>query len=636
MPAPIRVAVAQFQPRKGDYPGNCARLGALFAQVAAQTPQPRVLHLPEAALSGYFVEGGVEDVAVSAGQLAADLDAAWREAVGSVAEGHPRTLDLVVGFYERFEHTLYNSAAYLTLGADVGGRVLHVHRKLFLPTYGLFDEHRFVEPGLDLGAFDTPWGRAALLVCEDAWHSLTGLISALDGAQVIFVSAAAPARGAAPRSDGLDGPASVARWERLIRDIAEEHGVFVSLANLTGSEGGKIFQGGSFVSGPHGDVRARCPALREAMTTVELDLDDIGRARADQSLLADLRAHLPHLLEELQRVHDGRRSAPARYDAPRAPEGAPGAGRHDAARGGSAPDSAITSAPARVTAGAVIPIVASETHGRSAPPALDIDPDLVEGWLVGFLRDEFSRRGFTNAVLGLSGGIDSAVVAALCARALGPGHVHGLLMPYRTSHPDSQAHAELVARTLGIHTQLMPISAAVDGYLAQEPDADAARRGNVMARTRMLVLFDQSAKLRALPVGTGNKSERLLGYFTWHADDSPPVNPIGDLYKTQVWALARHLGVPREVVEKPPSADLVEGQTDEGDFGVRYATADHILNWLLHGWQASALPARGFAPHEVELVRRRLDGTHWKRRLPTVAMLSGTAIGESYLRPVDY
>jgi NAD+ synthetase len=152
----------------------------------------------------------------------------------------------------------------------------------------------------------------------------------------------------------------------------------------------------------------------------------------------------------------------------------------------------------------------------------------------------------------------------------------------------------------------------------------------------MLVRFDQSAKLRALPLGTGNKSERLLGYFTWHADDSPPVNPIGDLYKTQVWALARHLGVPREVIEKPPSADLIEGQTDEGDFGVSYATADQILNWLLSGWRAAELPARGFDAAEVELVRRRLEGTHWKRRLPTVAMLSGTAIGESYLRPVDY
>jgi len=176
----------------------------------------------------------------------------------------------------------------------------------------------------------------------------------------------------------------------------------------------------------------------------------------------------------------------------------------------------------------------------------------------------------------------------------------------------------------------------VDGYLAAEPEASAARRGNVMARVRMIALFDLSAKYQAIPLGTGNKSERLLGYFTWHADDSPPVNPIGDLFKTQVWALARHLGVPRIIVEKPATADLIRGQTDEGDLGIGYAKADEILNWLLHGYTPEDLAARGFDPAEVEVVRKRLEGTHWKRKLPTVAMLSPTAIGESYLRPVDY
>src|SRR5581483_2247135 len=130
--------------------------------------------------------------------------------------------------------------------------------------------------------------------------------------------------------------------------------------------------------------------------------------------------------------------------------------------------------------------------------------------------------------------------------------------------------------------------------------------------------------------------ERLLGYFTWHADDSPPLNPLGDLYKTQVWALARHLGVPREIVEKPPTADLVTGQTDETDLGISYARADTILHWLLHGFSSEDLVARGFPQGEVETVRQRLERTHWKRRLPTVAMVSATAIGESYLRPVDY
>jgi NAD+ synthetase len=157
-----------------------------------------------------------------------------------------------------------------------------------------------------------------------------------------------------------------------------------------------------------------------------------------------------------------------------------------------------------------------------------------------------------------------------------------------------------------------------------------------MARQRMIVLFDLSARYDALPLGTGNKTERLFGYFTWHADDSPPINPLGDLFKTQVWALARHLGVPDVIVHKPASADLIRGQTDEGDFGISYGKADAIFNWLLAGYTPAELMARGFVADEVELVYRRLSSTHWKRRLPTVALLSQSAIGESYLRPVDY
>ena len=157
-----------------------------------------------------------------------------------------------------------------------------------------------------------------------------------------------------------------------------------------------------------------------------------------------------------------------------------------------------------------------------------------------------------------------------------------------------------------------------------------------MARQRMIVLFDLSARYDALPLGTGNKTERLFGYFTWHADDSPPINPLGDLFKTQVWALARHLGVPDVIVHKPASADLIRGQTDEADFGISYGKADAILNWLLAGYSPAELTTRGFVPEEVDLVYKRLSGTHWKRRLPTVALLSQSGIGESYLRPVDY
>jgi NAD+ synthase len=272
-----------------------------------------------------------------------------------------------------------------------------------------------------------------------------------------------------------------------------------------------------------------------------------------------------------------------------------------------------------------------------AEPSLEIDPELAARWLEAFLRDELLvRRGIGKAILGLSGGIDSALVAYLCARALGPENVYAIRMPYRTSSPSSLSDAQRIVDALGIHAETIDISDAVDGYLKHAPDADARRKGNVMARMRMLVLFDQSARRGALPVGTGNKTERLMGYFTWHADDTPPVNPIGDLYKTQVWALARHLGVPNEVVDKPPSADLEANQTDESDLGITYALADRILNLILHGYKDDAIVARGYDSAEVRLVRRRVDSTHWKRHLPTTALVSSTAINEFYLRPVDF
>jgi NAD+ synthetase len=277
------------------------------------------------------------------------------------------------------------------------------------------------------------------------------------------------------------------------------------------------------------------------------------------------------------------------------------------------------------------------TSARGTPPTpLAIDAVLTEEWLVQFVRDEMARRDFHCAVVGVSGGVDSAVTAYLAAKALGPKNVLGVRMPYRTSSKESLEHAQLVIDALGIDARTIDISAAVDGYLCNEPDAEHGRRGNVMARMRMITLFDLAAKHRGIPLGTGNKTERLFGYFTWHADDSPPINPLGDLFKTQVWALAKHLGIPDVIVSKPPTADLVVGQTDEGDFGISYAKADEILNWLLSGFADDELVARGFDANEVAIVKKRVASTHWKRRLPTVAMLSGTAIGESYLRPVDY
>jgi NAD+ synthetase len=374
--------------------------------------------------------------------------------------------------------------------------------------------------------------------------------------------------------------------------------------------------------------------------SVTIDLDDLVRSRADSPLLSDLRVALPHVLDAMRRVQDGVPHV-LQYDGAE-PEAA------DLARGAKGfvtgefevpsqlMDTPGSASRARPAGERDIPVIRLGMRDHGGPPPLELDAELTERWLVGFLREEFSRRGFRKAVVGISGGVDSAVTAYLAARALGAENVIGIRMPYRTSSGESLSHAQLVIDALGIDSRTIDISPAVDGYLGNEPDASDGRRGNVMARTRMIALFDQSAHFRALPVGTGNKTERLFGYFTWHADDSPPVNPIGDLFKTQVWQLARHLGVPTEIIDKPATADLIVGQTDEADLGITYARADHILNALLHGFSPDALQARGVTPQELTLVRQRLNSTHWKRRPPATALVSQSAIGESYLRPVDY
>ncbi|HEY2162386.1 MAG TPA: NAD+ synthase, partial [Gemmatimonadaceae bacterium] len=340
-------------------------------------------------------------------------------------------------------------------------------------------------------------------------------------------------------------------------------------------------------------------------------------------LIADLETMVPHLKRNIDDILAG---APAGLEFDPASSPPDDSARHDS-------PAAEARGPSRLHD---LPVIQVAATSHEPPAPLAIDAALTEQWLVHFIRDEMERRQFTRAVVGVSGGVDSAVTAYVAARALGPKNVIGVRMPYRSSSRESLDHAQLVIDALGIESRTIDITPAVDGYLCHEPEADGGRRGNVMARMRMITLFDLAAKHHAIPLGTGNKTERLFGYFTWHADDSPPINPLGDLFKTQVWALARHLGVPEVIVDKPPTADLVVGQTDEGDFGISYKKADEILNWLIAGFQPEELVARGLDAEEVEIVRRRVASTHWKRRLPTVAMLSPTAIGESYLRPVDY
>ncbi len=600
-----RVVVVQFRPDKGRYADNLRRMGAVFSQVAKLDEPPQVVVFPEAATSGYFLEGGVAELAVTAGTLQRDLELQHGEA------GAP-PLDVVIGFYEKYGPQIHNSALYATLGGDAPG-ITHVHRKVFLPTYGVFDESRFVQPAHGVRAFDTQWGRAAMLICEDAWHSILPTLAALDGAQYIFIPSASPARGVVPakvvEQSGEDEtiPASLEHWERLARTIAAEHGTYVFMTQLVGFEGGKGFPGASTIVAPDGNVMTRGPLFEESLLVADVDEREVLRARTEQPLLSDLRAEWATLMEESPLEEDDEEID---YD----------------------------DGPVRVTEAstqaATYPVVGEE----DAPDPLDVDPALLERWLVAFLREEcVVRRGFEKGVVGLSGGVDSSLTAFLAARALGTENVIGVRMPYATSSPESLEHAAMVADQLGIKLETVEITAAVDGYAgATSSPPDPTRLGNVMARTRMITLFDLAAAYRALPLGTGNKTERLLGYFTWHADDSPPINPLGDLFKTQVWALARYVGVPEEIVSKPATADLIAGQTDEGDLGVSYPRADLILSHLLRGYTVAELQARGFAPEAIHVVQKRLGSTHWKRRLPTVAMVSETAIGEYYLRPVDY
>ncbi len=595
-PRPLRVAMAQIRPRKADVTANAAHIQAVVGEHAGSTD---LVVFPEAALSGYFLEGGVAESALTADGLA--------ELLGPPPAEAP---DVVVGFYERWRRRLYNSAAYLTPRDGVWA-VQHVHRKMFLPTYGVFDEARFVEPGTALRAFDTRFGRFGLLICEEMWHGLPPTILALGGAELVVVVSASPARDFTTSTTGR--PSNLDRWERLAPAVAEEHGIFVVVAQLVGSEGGKMFPGGSLAVGPDGSVLARGPLMEAGVTLVTLDPADIDRARVASPLLADLEQMLPHLQRSLGET-----------------------------LGEQEPDRTDEAGPPLAEDPPIFGGAKSRAPGTAPSPgagvAMELDLDLVERALVEFLRDEFTgRRGFTKAVIGVSGGVDSAVSLYLACRAFGPENVHGFRLPYATSSQESLDHADLVLKATGAHAHTIEISASVDSYVATyEPDITPLRKGNLMARLRAVTLFDQSAKLHALPLGTGNKSERLLGYFTWHADDAPPINPLGDLFKTQVWALARHLGVPEVIVDKPATADLVRGVTDEDEMGIGYHDADPILHALVRGYTVDDLKQMGFDPHHVDLVWKRLHSTHWKRELPTVAVLSSSAIGEFYLRPVDY
>ena len=269
---------------------------------------------------------------------------------------------------------------------------------------------------------------------------------------------------------------------------------------------------------------------------------------------------------------------------------------------------------------------------------LQLNCETVRKVLIGFIGNEVRKAGFHRVVVGLSGGVDSALAASLAAEALGPENVWAILMPYRTSSPASAEHATMVVRALGIQHFAVEITPMLDAYFAQFPDADQMRRGNKMARERMTILFDHSARLGALVLGTSNKTELLLGYGTLHGDMASAVNPLGDLYKTQVRQLSRHLGVPAIIVEKQPSADLWEGQTDEAELGFTYEEVDKVLYLLVdQRYEVSEAAAAGlFDEKFVRAVARRIQTSQYKRRLPVIAKISSRTIDRDFRYARDW
>jgi NAD+ synthase len=273
----------------------------------------------------------------------------------------------------------------------------------------------------------------------------------------------------------------------------------------------------------------------------------------------------------------------------------------------------------------------------SAADTLAIDPGFVAGLLRGFIADGVRKVGFERAVIGLSGGVDSSLVTALAVSSLGADNVVAIFMPYRTSDPQSALDAYAVCESLGIIAETIDISAQVDDYFERFPDADRTRRGNKMARERMSILYDHSMAEKALVLGTSNKTELLLGYGTLFGDMASALNPIGDLYKTQLYALARFLELPHSVLTKAPSADLWVGQSDEEELGIRYAVVDEILHLLVDQRRSRAeVIALGFEAADVDTVIARVHGSQYKRRPPIIAKLSNRTIGREFRYPRDW
>jgi NAD+ synthase len=277
------------------------------------------------------------------------------------------------------------------------------------------------------------------------------------------------------------------------------------------------------------------------------------------------------------------------------------------------------------------------TLNAAVAARMAINTDIARKMLVGFIRDEIAKVGLKRCVLGLSGGIDSALSAYLSAEALGADNVLVVRMPYKTSSEDSLTDAQKVIDALGLPTLTIPITEMADPLFARFPDMSSRRAGNIMARLRMTILYDQSVAWGGLVMGTSNKTEMLLGYSTIYGDSGVALQPIADLYKTQVRALSAALGLPDSILNKPPSADLWVGQTDEGELGFTYAEVDQALYLLVdERYTLDEVVAEGFARPFVEDVWRRVKVNHYKRTMPNVAKVSKRTLGHDFLYLRDY
>jgi NAD+ synthase len=269
--------------------------------------------------------------------------------------------------------------------------------------------------------------------------------------------------------------------------------------------------------------------------------------------------------------------------------------------------------------------------------SLEINTDRTKEILVNFLRNEFQKAGFSHAVVGVSGGIDSSVACLLASQALGPDNVLAVRMPYKTSSPESMEHSQLIIDQSGVKSLTVPITEMVDALAEKFPDASQIRKGNIMARARMIILYDQSAAFDGLVVGTGNKTEILLGYTTIYGDAACALNPVGDLYKTQIRQLAADIGVPEEIISKPPSADLWIGQTDEDELGFTYADVDRLLVRLVDGrCSIEECVEAGFERGFVMNVINQIKKSQFKRGLPPIAKLTNRAEGYDFLFLSDW